>query len=337
MSTFTPIQGVISLTGLAAPQYAFVTGRGFNTIPAISSDVTVANIVTGGNFASPSVIIGGTIVGGTGFNSAPSISILANDTAYVAGRGFGSVPTIAFISTSNSAVTGRGFASSVTINGGAVVAGKGFRSSLTATVKTPERIGVIGGGFSTDPAIVGEGSIGFNVTGRGFASGLYYSRVVGSGFSPQLIASANITVSYSDAVVMNLRSNQVSRYQNFPFFHLTRIGNTYYGVSADGLYELSGDMDLETVVNGTIWGKAFDFGVFNSKNVPYMYANGDDEYTVSAYVDGDGQPAFVSNFFGRRIKLARGNKGRYWSFKIEGIKKLQGIEYMPDNLSRRVK
>lgn len=335
--SFTAIQGEIVLSGMAVPQFIFVSGNRFASLPDILAYATPLNSVTGGSFISNAGILGGANVVGTSISAAPTIAVAVTDTAYVAGRGFGSVPTIAFISASNSAVTGRGFSSSVTINGGAVVVGKGFRSSLTATVKAPEHIGVIGRGFSTDPAIVGEGSTGFNITGRGFASSLYYSRVVGSGFSSQLIASVNIPVSYSDAVVMNLRSNQVSRYQNFPFFHLARIGDTYFGVSAGGLYELSGDMDIETQVNGLAWGKAFDFGVFNSKNVPYMYMNGDDVYTVSAYVDASEQPEFTSAFSGRRVKLARGNKGRYWSFKVEGIKKLQGIEYMPDNISRRVK
>jgi hypothetical protein len=68
-----------------------------------------------------------------------------------------------------------------------------------------------------------------------------------------------------------------------------------------------------------------------------MYVNGDDDYTITAYVDKIEQPSFSSGFSGRRVKLARGNKGRYWSFKIEGIYKLQGVEFMPDTMSRRVK
>lgn len=319
----------------ALPEYPPV-GRGFVTLPTITFDYE-RNTVTGGSFTANVAIRGGAVVEGAPFYSQPIIAVSTTDNGYISGRGFTTVLSADYEPSFDSRVTGRGFSSSVSVLGGAVVAGKGFRSNLTTSVKAPERIEVAGKSFGTHPILAGVGSTGIVVTGRGFASELYRSQVIGRGFSSDFTAITESEYTYAAAVVMNLRSNQVSRYQNFPFFHLTRIGNTYYGISADGLYELSGDMDIETQVNGVAWGKAFDFGVFNSKNVPYMYMNGDDEYTVSAYVDASGQPEFTSAFSGRRVKLARGNKGRYWSFKVEGIKKLQGIEYMPDNISRRVK
>lgn len=337
MAEFTPIQGSITLTGQAVPQYAFVLGGGFASLPEITATGFAPATVTGRGFTANVSIRGGAVVGGASFSSQPTIAITTTDNGYVTGRGFNTVLSAGYAPSFDSRVTGRGFSSSVSLLGGAIVAGKGFISGLTASVKTSEHIEVVGKGFATHPILAGVGSTGIVVIGRGFASELYRSQVIGRGFSTGLIALTESEYAYSAAVVMNLRSKQVSRYQNFPFFHLARIGNTYYGVSADGLYELSGDMDIETQVNGLAWGKALDFGVFNSKNVPYMYMNGDDDYTVSAYVDASEQPEFTSAFSGRRVKLARGNKGRYWSFKVEGIKKLQGIEYMPDNISRRVK
>jgi hypothetical protein len=295
------------------------------------------NSVSGRGFSATPGINGGAVVQGATLQSAATITLTADETAYVTGGGFATTLAATFIPSSNGSVAGRGFTSSVIAVGGAVVLGRGFGSAFTSTLKASEKLEVTGRGFATSPSIAGVGSTGIQVTGRGFSSGLQRIALTGRGFSAQLIAQFESNAVFTEAVAMNLKNNRVSRYQNFPFSHLARIGNTYYGVTSEGLYEMSGLLDIETPVNGMAWGKAYDFGVFNSKNVPYMYMNGDDDYTVSAYVDASGQPEFTSAFSGRRVKLARGNKGRYWSFKVEGIKKLQGIEYMPDNLSRRVK
>jgi len=184
------------------------------------------------------------------------------------------------------------------------------------------------------------------ITGRGFVSGIGYSTVSGRGFTQNPILKALETANFAEAFVFNLvPANQeenlysVSRYQNYPFQHLTRIANDYYGVKADGLYRLTGEYDAteDVLVNGTIKLNEDDLNAFNSQNIPYIYLNGDDDYTATAFVDDVEQPAFSSGFNGRRVKLARGSKGRYWYFKIEGIKSLLGVEYRPEKLARKVK
>jgi len=119
--------------------------------------------------------------------------------------------------------------------------------------------------------------------------------------------------------------------------HVATIGGKYYGVKEDGLYLLDGDLDITAPINGTIVTKDTDFGTYQSKNVPYLYVNGDDKYKVTPFVDGAAKLAQNSTFAGRKIHLGRGSKGRYWYFKIENIDNLQGVEYLPDVIQRRVK
>jgi hypothetical protein len=136
---------------------------------------------------------------------------------------------------------------------------------------------------------------------------------------------------------MNILNNQVSRYTNYPFSHIVTVADKQYGVAADGLYLLDGTLDGTQEIASSITTKETDFGIFQSKNVPYVYLNGDDTYTVTPIVDGNNKPSVRSAFKGRKAHPGRGNKGRYWAFKIEGIHELQGLEYLPEILQRRVK
>jgi hypothetical protein len=346
-SGLSPIQGQISIEGQipsitagTTQSFSTVTGGSFLALASIVS-VVESNSVTGSTFAAVPEIYGGAIVAGSGFAAIPSITYTATNTAYVTGNGFNAFASIVASHAFPASVTGRSFAAKATVIGGALVTGGAFKASLVSAVDVPERIDVSGRGFVADPVITAVAPTTITVTGNSFVAQIFHSQVTGRGFIVEPIISFDYDVAYAEAFVMNLALNEksVTRYQNYPFNHLARIGNTYYGINENGLYELTGEYDLDegTLVNGTIHTHTTDYGVFNSKNVPYVYLNGDDDYSVTAYVDDVEQPAFSSGFGGRRVKLARGNKGRYWEFKVEGIKKLQGIEHLPDGLSRRVK
>lgn len=346
----TAVQGSISLLGRTpafnqAEATADVVGRGFQTLPSILGDYDVSS-VSGGTFGTVSKIYGGSLVIGSLFKTTPTLTAIADQTGYVAGRGFLSTPTIENTHDFVSTVQGRGFSSKSTVVGGSIVAGRAFSSPLTATIDAPISLSVTGQGFQTRPTIVAEYQPTMRITGRGFVSGIGYSTVTGRGFAQNAVLKALETSNFAEAFVFNMvpanveqNLYSVSRYQNYPFQHLTRIANEYYGVKADGLYRLTGGYDAaeDVPVNGTIKLNEDDLSAFNSQNIPYIYLNGDDDYTATAFVDDIEQPAFSSGFNGRRVKLARGSKGRYWYFKIEGIKSLLGVEYRPEKLARKVK
>lgn len=337
----TPSTLSIVLEGLQPSFYTivntYVVGRTFETSPIISALETPVIGVVGKGFTSAPTIQSGATARGSSFASTLSVTYSTDNTAHVTGVQFSTNLVASVLTSENVSVIGRGFHTGPILLGAASVAGVGFTTSPAVGGVSSSKAIVTGATFSTSAVISGVMPEIATVVGTGFASGLYYSRIVGGAFSTTPVIQTEFTAEYAEAYVMNIKTNAVSRYQNFPFTHVGRIGDKYYGFDAVGIYELTGTTDTDVEVNGTIHTATLDFGVFNSKNVPYMYVNGDDEYTITGYVDDEEQPPFISGFSGRRVKLARGNKGRYWAFKIEGVSKLQGLEFMPDQLSRRVK
>jgi hypothetical protein len=140
----------------------------------------------------------------------------------------------------------------------------------------------------------------------------------------------------SIAYVLNIRTNEVTKYSNMNFMHIVSIGDKYYGVKADGLYLLEGSDDNGTAINGTIITKETDFGSFQHKRLQYIYLNSDTQTMITAYFDGvQGIPRLSGNA-GRKVKLSLGNRGRYWKLKIENIIKIEGVEMIPMKIQRRI-
>jgi hypothetical protein len=140
------------------------------------------------------------------------------------------------------------------------------------------------------------------------------------------------------AYVMNVHTTESTQYSNYPFLHIVHIGGKPYGVKADGLYLLEGATDNGTAISGSVTTKETDFGSFNSKHVNEIYLNSDTATTMTPTVDGALIAAsYASSFGGRRIAVARGLEGRYWKFRIDGIKRLEGLEISPLIRQRKVK
>lgn len=156
-------------------------------------------------------------------------------------------------------------------------------------------------------------------------------------------AGVTVQVSWGQAFVMNAATNQVTRYQNMPFFKIITVAGIDFGVKSDGLYQLTGDTDYDPVlpvdVNATIVTKDFDFGSYKSKRVPYAYLHSDTETKITPYVDSVEKLPHLSSFGGRKTHLARGPSGRFWKFKIEQIRRLDGVEFLPElgERQRRIK
>ena len=154
-------------------------------------------------------------------------------------------------------------------------------------------------------------------------------------------AFADTLLNHAAAFVLNVHTQESTRYSHYPFSHIITIGGKEYGVRADGLYLLAGPNDvLDAVampVNGRIMSMETDFGSFHSSRCPYLYVNGDSQVKVTPYCDSVEKLPHLSSFGGRKTHLARGNSARYWRFKIENIVRLEGIEPLPEQRQRRVK
>lgn len=165
------------------------------------------------------------------------------------------------------------------------------------------------------------------------------------------IGTATVTATY-EAYATNLShsnpeaNDEVTHYTNFPFTHIVRYKNSYYGANSTGLYLLEGTTD-----NGTPIGWAFktgmsDFDKPNLKTVTYAYFGGrlgpaatvsiypsEPTGTSYSYITPLGQTA--QNY---RKQFGRGLKARYFAIGASGSDALEldSIDLTVATLTRRI-
>jgi len=317
-----------------------VTGRGFASEPIVSYvSVESEPAVIGSGFTQNVDINFAATAIGTGFSSELTSTVLAANESFVTGGGFRSSASAVVIVDYEVNVTGTGFWTDPGIYGGSNVTGIGFSTAFESTVESSELITAYGRGFTQSVTITGVGNESANVTGRGWDSGLFYWDVTGRGWNtiPVISVITSTTFNKDQAFVLNVHTGEVSRYTNYPFSNIIHVNGKPYGVMDDGLYLLEGDDDVGTEINGTLITKETDFGIYQNKNVNYVYLNSDTETILTSFINGSEQNSYTSIFAGRKTKLGRGAKGRYWKFKLEKIKKIEGLEILPQSLQRRVR
>lgn len=295
----------------------------------------------GNGFNSTVAGLGGAVGVGNGFSSTVAGVMINQEYWYGKGYGFSSTAAGVLNVTVLMSGKGAGFSSKATGLGGAIGVGNGFKSVSSGTMLNPERITGKGGGFySTANGVVVVPAFAYGV-GGGFSSVVWHATGQGGSFSSTVTGSFLSTLINAEALVMNMTPNSagqypVTRFTNYPFNNIVKLGANYYGVKDDGFYLLSGDLDITTAVNGKITLKDTDFGVYQEKRLQYVYLNTDTVTTTVPFVDGVQKPGVASLFGGRRCKLPLGDRGRYWQLRIENIKKLEGIEFNPVGVQRKV-
>ncbi len=165
------------------------------------------------------------------------------------------------------------------------------------------------------------------------------------------IGTATITATY-EAYALNLKHNdpgtvdEMTRYTNFPFTHVVRYKNSYYGVAAGGLYLLEGTTDAGAPIAWQFKTGITDFGTANLKTVTYAYFGGrlGPGATVSIYPGESGGNSYAystprgqtaQNY---RQQFGRGLKARYFAVGASGTDALEldSLELITDTLSRRI-
>ena len=130
-----------------------------------------------------------------------------------------------------------------------------------------------------------------------------------------------------EAYAVNLATSAVTHYTNFPFDNILRFGNKFYGVKSDGLFEITGDVDLAAQIAAHVKTFQTDFGSKNFKRVPYIYAscrasNGvtigltPDEGTTYSYASKWGTVAQNTN---HRVTPGKGIRGVYYSIDVSNV------------------
>lgn len=317
---------------------AFLTGRGFSSLITLVGYPVESGLI-GQGFNTVPLLYQAAIGTGSGFATNPTLTLIPGNESFLTGRGFATSFVGKWVSGTNGNLTGRGFGTNYSLIGAAVGVGRSFVTSPLLEATAPIFGTLTGRGFNTTFDSTATASVIATLTGRGFETKLGFSGILtGRGFTTLATISATFGNDYAVAFVMNAKTAQVSRYTNYPFNNIIAVNEKYYGVKSDGLYLLEGETDLNTAIVGSITTKDDDFGVMQSKNVPFIYLGCDDKLiAVTPIVDGVTGPTFVESFDGRKVKMARGNKGRYWRFRIDKIKKLQSLETLQETLDRRVK
>ena len=167
------------------------------------------------------------------------------------------------------------------------------------------------------------------------------------------IGSAVVTAT-DEAYAINLNHapsdqapvDEVTRFTNFPFTHVVRYQNSYFGVAADGLYLLEGTTDDGAAIEYAIRTCPHDFGATQKKTIASAYfgARFGPTATVSVYA---GEKAPVAYHYAtprdtraqnHRQAFGRGIKERYLAVGVTGTDAMQldSIEFEVGTMKRRI-
>ena len=142
------------------------------------------------------------------------------------------------------------------------------------------------------------------------------------------------------AYVTNIKTGETTRYNDYPFDHVLKFHGKHYGIKSDGIYLLEGATDDGVQIKASFITAKNDFDSSLLKRVPYIFTDTDRDTFVTPHVDDSEYPSYSSNFAGKRTKLGRGIKGRYWSFEFSNVgggeMRMRGFEIEPEVMTRRV-
>lgn len=167
------------------------------------------------------------------------------------------------------------------------------------------------------------------------------------------IGTAVVTATY-EAYAVNLNHkrgvepvDETTHYTNFPFTHVVRYQNSYFGANSTGLYLLEGTTDAGADINYAVKTTSSDLDSANLKTVASAFFRGQlgPDAAVTLYAgEGAGVPytyttprgALAQNHrevFGRGIK-----QHRYYSLGVagSGVMELDGVELDVKQMNRRI-
>lgn len=339
----TPVALSINVFGnvptvISTEQIEFV-GRTYKVSPVFTLVPSKTIEFTGEGYGITLESLGGFLFSGSGQEASLSATLLPDYNINFTGVPPGISLEAELAANYDIQFTGRGYRITPEFLGGFYFSGSGYSISLSASSTASELIQFVGHGYAINPVMSVSPVIDIQFTGTSY--GISFQRdiaFVGRGYNVAPAFSVSFNAAYAEAFVMNILTKTVTRYTNYPFMHLAKIGQDYYGFKSDGLYKITGNLDLTDPVTDvtSITTKATDFGEFQAKRVPYLYANADTTFKVTAIIDDVLSVQQDAIFAGRKVKLGRGGKGRYWAFQLDGITKLQGLEFLPEQRQRRV-
>lgn len=355
-SLSAPMQALALYTGaqaaITAPTQtlAAVLGGVVADMTAPSSTVSfIMRDATGDNSIaitapSPAVVMhGGMSAAATA--PSPAVSVAMTSTGLMTASVAAPSPTVGMTGTVSAMLQAAlaGPSPTVTAYTGAVVV-------MTAPIGSVQASGTSGGVvtvtatcpmFDLTASMTAQAYAQFALTAPSPTMGAQSIKAALAGPSPSLVFTGYAVVAATyEAFATNLKHtglrpgqdevDEVTRYTNFPFTHIIRFGNSYFGVGSLGLYLLGGTTDYAsptpTPVAWAIKTGATDFGRQEHKTIDSvifggrmpaeatitMYA-GEAAGTAYAYTTPRG--ALAQNY---RMKPGKGLVSRYYAFGASG-------------------
>ena len=154
--------------------------------------------------------------------------------------------------------------------------------------------------------------------------------IVMPGFTLTAIGTAVVTATY-EAYALNLNHSaegpdELTRYTNYPFTHIVRYKNSYYGANSTGLYLLEGTTDNGTAIAFDVKTHKTDFGTAQKKSIIDAFIGGrmGASATITLHVGETSSEAYSyttprgSTAQNYRQQFGKGIKNRYYAFEIAG-------------------
>lgn len=183
--------------------------------------------------------------------------------------------------------------------------------------------------------------------------------------SPALVLPQITVEAFAESVLaavfetwcLNMTSAGVSEYTSFPITSAMRFNGKYYGTTATGIFELTGDTDAATAIAADVLTGVTDYSYEGEKGDnslkikrsggAYVNLRSQGGFAVVAKVDEDTERIYTltaaadpKGFHPRRVDLGRLLEGRNWQF---GFKNVAGADFsvrdfqnIPIVLSRRI-
>ena len=156
------------------------------------------------------------------------------------------------------------------------------------------------------------------------------------------VSAAIARLAYS----MNTTTFESTKYSNFDFIEIIRVGRFFYGVKPTGLFQLGGLTDNGTPIDCFFMTHQTAYvdqnGQYQNqlKRIPQIYLDSETPTTVQPIIDEVPKHAHESRFGGYRTKLGRGYIGKYWQWVVRnkcGKPMCVGyIEALIEVMSRRI-
>lgn len=293
--------------------------------------------------------------GGSARLTSPMPTLAVGMTIPAVGRGAMTLPSARLWANGTSGGLGSGF---LTITGTPTVVGSSgaqgdMRLLSGAVVSGAGKGGAVGGGSMQLPGryvLRADGVVRAKINWTLTAPALQLAPTGQAWLvAPSLrlfAAGGQVVAVEREAYAINLTTGAVTHYTNYPFDNVLRFGDRFFGVKADGVFELVGETDDGVAIDATVKTFQTDFGTTNFKRVASVYLTGrmPNGALVSVQADEGDTYEYVAHETRlpgtqtTRAVVGRGIKGTYYAFTIENVDggafELDHAEVMIDKLTR---